>query len=261
MGRRYSSVGLSRRDGSRWSGRRGFLPTQLASLSLWLRSDMGITTDTGGVSAWADQSGKANDASQATSGVRPDFTASDANFNGFPSVNFVRGTADFLQIAHHASVSLTAGYTVYVVMNMPTAVAGEYFIIGTWGTATSAQEWLIQPRTGAGWGAMLVRSAALGSVAIAGSPATLLDTGSTLVARGTFRADDTTAAIRVDGGTELTDTVTSHNVSASQVLALGHAVGALTATYDCAEVIIVQREVTATEDTAIMAYLDTRYGL
>jgi hypothetical protein len=44
-----------------------FAPTQLAGCTLWLRSDQGITLNGTKVSAWADQSGQGNGASQGTS--------------------------------------------------------------------------------------------------------------------------------------------------------------------------------------------------
>ena len=41
-----------------------FVPTQLSGCQLWLRADEGVTLSSGLVSAWADQSGNGNNASQ-----------------------------------------------------------------------------------------------------------------------------------------------------------------------------------------------------
>lgn len=52
------------------------------------RGDLGVTTVSGKVSLWADQSGNGNDASQSTAGLRPTFNASNVNFNGAPTVDW-----------------------------------------------------------------------------------------------------------------------------------------------------------------------------
>jgi hypothetical protein len=56
-----------------------------SAVKLWLRADLGITIGTG-VSAWADQSGNANDFAQGTGGSQPAFEA--AGYSGLPSVLF-----------------------------------------------------------------------------------------------------------------------------------------------------------------------------
>ncbi|WP_456429130.1 Pvc16 family protein [Rhodocaloribacter sp.] len=50
-------------------------PDQLPGLRLWLRSDLGVTYDAEGVSAWADQSGEEHHALQSDADRRPQFTA------------------------------------------------------------------------------------------------------------------------------------------------------------------------------------------
>ncbi len=63
-------------------------PTQLdpaaAHVFLWLRSDVGVTSSSGTVSNWSDQSGDGKDASQATGGNRPTLTAND--YNGYSTI-------------------------------------------------------------------------------------------------------------------------------------------------------------------------------
>ena len=237
-----------------WDGEHGgstFLPTKLANLSLWLRSDMGITTDTGGVSAWADQSGAENDAAQATSGVRPDFTTSDANFNGHPSVNFTASADDFLTVTHAANLQLSgAGYSIYWAVNV---AVGTTHILGVKGT-----EWIIQSSNSGNGGnlAAFVRNAAdTAFISVTGDN---LDTGTTVVFRFQWKADDVTLGTRIDAATEDTGTGVGHHLDTGDVV-IGDAADA--ADFDCAEIIIVQREVSATEDTAIMGYLNARYGL
>lgn len=57
-----------------------------AALVVWVRADLGITTVSGNVSAWADQSGNGNDFAQASAGNRP--TYNTAPLNGQPTLRF-----------------------------------------------------------------------------------------------------------------------------------------------------------------------------
>jgi hypothetical protein len=64
-------------------------PASLGSLALWLRveNDAAVTTVSGGfASATADKSGNGRHYSQATGSRQPAFNASDADFNGQPSL-------------------------------------------------------------------------------------------------------------------------------------------------------------------------------
>lgn len=74
-------TGRSRaRDRSRPSGGAPlWTPLQFVPTA-WLRADMGVTLATGAVAAWADQSGNARNFSQGTAPNRLSFTASDAAF-------------------------------------------------------------------------------------------------------------------------------------------------------------------------------------
>jgi len=65
-----------------------FLPPQVGNLVSWLRADMGITLNGSNVSAWADQSGNGNHVTQATAVKQPTYVASDASYNGLPTVSF-----------------------------------------------------------------------------------------------------------------------------------------------------------------------------
>lgn len=76
-----------------------FSPDQIAGLTLWLDPTKGITTVSGKVSGWADQSVSGNNASQATAANRPVFNASDATFGGQPSLSF-DGAATFMSFLH-----------------------------------------------------------------------------------------------------------------------------------------------------------------
>ena len=85
-----------------------FAPTDIAGLALWLRADLGITKDGSDlVATWADQSGNARDATEATN--QPLWVANQANGN--PIVRF-DGTNDRLNTA---SYSLAQPLTMFVV--------------------------------------------------------------------------------------------------------------------------------------------------
>jgi len=67
-----------------------FVPTQVPGCVLWLRSDLGITLDTSGnVEQWTDQTGDLSKTlSQSTPSYRPTYIASNAAYNGAPTLGF-----------------------------------------------------------------------------------------------------------------------------------------------------------------------------
>lgn len=74
----------------------GFAPTNLANLATWYRSDLGITLNAGGVSAWADQSGNAQNLFQATAAKQPVYNASDSGYNNHPTLSFAKANSQVL---------------------------------------------------------------------------------------------------------------------------------------------------------------------
>lgn len=80
-------LGLGLSQNGRATSSAPFLPTDIPGLRLWLRSDMGLTQATDLATAWADQSGNGNDfASNNPIAGGVQFTASDPDFNGLPSL-------------------------------------------------------------------------------------------------------------------------------------------------------------------------------
>ena len=88
-------LGLNGLGIGRTRGSGTFLPTSISNCKLWLRADLGVTTSGGLVTAWADQSGNGNNATDPGVGVRPALTASNSNFSNQSTVDF-DGTDDFL---------------------------------------------------------------------------------------------------------------------------------------------------------------------
>ncbi len=82
-------------------------------LQLWLKADAGVTAAAGKVSAWADQSGKGNNASQPATDMSPELV-NDAG-NGKPALRF-DGADDFLEVADSDSVSIAGDITTFYVV-------------------------------------------------------------------------------------------------------------------------------------------------
>src|SRR5438128_2330986 len=80
-------------------------------LQLWLKADAGVTAGAGGkVTAWQDQSGKGNNASQTVADTSP-LLVNNA-INGKPVLRF-DGVDDFLEVADSDSVSITGDITTF----------------------------------------------------------------------------------------------------------------------------------------------------
>lgn len=95
-----------------------FAPTDVAGLMLWLAADrIGGLSDGDPVGAWADLSGHANDASQATASKKPTYRAGVAH--GRPVVRF-DGADDYLAIADNAGLRLAGGMTCIAVLSLTT---------------------------------------------------------------------------------------------------------------------------------------------
>jgi hypothetical protein len=93
----------------------------------WYRSDL-LVTQSGTVSAWGDSSGSGDvnrNATQATSGLRPTYSASDSNFNNRPSITSALASGRLLQTGTW-SVALPQPYTVFAVCRLLSAATNSY---------------------------------------------------------------------------------------------------------------------------------------
>jgi hypothetical protein len=93
---------------------------------LWLRADAGTTTNGQQVSAWNDQSGNGNNATQGTSDNRPLFIASEPLANNRPVLRF-DGINDWMQTATH----ITDNVGTLMIVARKTAGFGGYRTIFT----------------------------------------------------------------------------------------------------------------------------------
>lgn len=101
-------------------------PLTVPGLMAWYEADFGVTTVSGRVSAWADQS-LAGDTNrtliQGTAAFRPTFNAADANFNGHPSMTFSGADPDFLNPTGNWSVSIAQPITTFSVHSVSSLAA------------------------------------------------------------------------------------------------------------------------------------------
>ena len=82
-----------------------------ANMSVWLRSDTGITTVAGAMTAWTDKSSNANNAS--ASGTGP--AVSSGALNGYDTVNF-NGSSNYMTIADAATLDLNAAGVSFIAL-------------------------------------------------------------------------------------------------------------------------------------------------
>ncbi len=62
-------------------------PSSISGLKLWLKSDVGVTLNSGNVSNWADQSGNGNDVFQPSASNQPAYVLN--TLNGYPTLRFL----------------------------------------------------------------------------------------------------------------------------------------------------------------------------
>lgn len=113
------------------SGGSAINPGTVANLNLWLDASVGITLNGADVSAWADQSGSGNNATQGVAANQPAFSAT--GLNGNPTIEF-DGVDEFLQcngpVASFVGEDLP--YTFFVVQNAgPSITNGAWLNFGT----------------------------------------------------------------------------------------------------------------------------------
>jgi hypothetical protein len=94
-----------------------FTPISLSPL-VWLRSDLGITTISGNVSTWADQSGNGYNVSQSNGSDRP--TYNTGGLNGRQKLTWTSGNM-FLQNTAFTFATNTQSMDIFVVATLTTA--------------------------------------------------------------------------------------------------------------------------------------------
>jgi len=111
-------------SGGGGGGAAPFYPSDIAGGQWLYDAARGITLSGADVDAWADQSGRGNDLSAASAGVRPLLNVSDAQMNGQPSVEG-DGASEWLRRAVMSLSGTLSNLTVFVVMKLVTNVNGR----------------------------------------------------------------------------------------------------------------------------------------
>jgi hypothetical protein len=103
-------------------------PADLPGIENWFLSDTGITLSGSNVTAWQD-SLTSKSVTQATSVNQPTFTASNANFNGLPTVNFSNSsTPSSIFLQNNSDFSYSGTFPLYIFMVVrKTATTGSAY--------------------------------------------------------------------------------------------------------------------------------------
>lgn len=222
-----------------------------SAVELWLRADLGITLNGGNVSAWADQSGSADNggagshhAVQGTAGNQPLYVASDATFAGQACISFNKARPDVLASAVWTTAPTVVG-TFFIVCNSDGAAATEVFC--------SFAE--------AGTGE-LYQNAAADVQYFQGS--TLLFVGETTVAVPSVLGVDRNGAATncyQNAITALNTGAAGSGALTKIIVAANTSAGAGPLGGKIAEIISINRIATLAERTATMRYLGARYNI
>lgn len=229
--------------GALWS------PRSVASATMWLRADQGITTVSGAVSAWSKITG-VGDFTQTIVAYRPAYSASGGP-NGTPYVSF-DGTDDELT-SGPASSSLI------------TATAGELWAVVyvTAATANDASYFVnhgIVADTGGMWG-LHVRT---GPTLQAGNFDGTADKAESAVSAGAWlkvrwRHSGGNVGITVNNGSEVT-VASGNTASLTNLVAIGTSAGAIHFSGRLAEVFTANAPLSAGDQASMWDYLARRYG-
>ena len=224
----------------------GFLPTQLPTLRLWIRSDLQVTSVAGAVAAWADQSG-AGDVNrnfvQANAVHQPTYSASDPSFNNHPSVTFALtpNTLFMDMVGNWSGGNLPQPFTMIVVGS--DAGSGSEVFFGQ----TGANNWNVCAT--AGFYGASVGTNLLGTTADSVTPKIIMIEAS----------DPANSTVRVN---RLTAEVMGNGIFGTlPQMELGGAQGGHCLVGKIVEVIVYGRLLSTNEKATLMSYLGSRYKI
>uniref|UniRef100_A0A6M3IKR0 Uncharacterized protein n=1 Tax=viral metagenome TaxID=1070528 RepID=A0A6M3IKR0_9ZZZZ len=111
-----------------------FSPLSIAGCKLWLDAAQGVTLNGSNVSAWADQSGAGNHATQGTALRQPAYAAAGWSA-GIPTVDFDASNTEWLSFAGTGFPA--DGLTVFCALSQ-TSTAARQAVIGTGDASSNA---------------------------------------------------------------------------------------------------------------------------
>ncbi|MBL7716231.1 MAG: putative Ig domain-containing protein, partial [Bdellovibrionales bacterium] len=250
----------------------------LGAPSLWLRADAGVTLTASKVSTWADQSGNANDATQATAADRPIVTTGFGT-NNSDAISF-DGSSDFLTLAGLGMANNIAGATVAMAQrhgSVPASTTQTFLGISANGATGGTGTYRLNFRAISDAGATGCQNAlqsdtddngAGASITPAVGPTVLYGSNFAHVTRANFAnaagADEMlvkSSGVAEATNTTLTFAANATNATNSAAINLGRRTnGSQFYNGDIAEVLFYGRKVTDAERDVLMQYYNARYG-
>ena len=232
----------------------------ISGLVLWLDAAKGVTTNNSSITAWADQSSKANDASGATAAP----TLVSSSINSLPAAHFVATSSQQLTIADATSLQFGTG-DFYI------AVVSKFDNNPTGGISTGIGT--LFAKLGTGSGLLFFANDFTYPTSFAAGLCNLEDPTPTEVEYAASYNDGTarlyviqrttgTEYLRVNGAQVATS---SSSIDVSEVGSFV-AIGAIMANEaaldgDIAEMIVVGGTLATSDRTTIESYLQSKYGL
>ncbi|MFA6175236.1 MAG: RHS repeat-associated core domain-containing protein [Phycisphaerae bacterium] len=218
-----------------------------AGMKLWLRGDLGVTSNGSSVSAWGDQSGSGNNALQGNGGNQP--TVQSGVLNGKPVIRF-DGTDDNLSIADNVGLS-PATLTAYVVGKYQTGGASTY---GVFLLKSNPSQWtsfgMFRDGGNLKWSINMWNTNYVSSTQSA-------DTW--MVMKGSY--DLSKLKLKVNGGTSVEGNYTSAINYTGDALYLGSGPGGSPLKGEIAEVLLYDHALTESEAGNVETYFYERYGV
>jgi hypothetical protein len=221
-----------------------------SNLQLWLKAGVGAGSVGTNSSEWQDQSGKGNNAMQATTSAQPSVTANQINFN--PALVF-NGSTDYMDMTTNLGLTGTADCAVYCVLQQ--SGGGLQVFFGTKaGTSNDLQLYTTpgSPTTVDYWGTGAVLHGT-----------TLLPAGTTYIS-GHEKAGTGTgqATVYIDGNLDNTGTIALSMGTGNRRIGASAAGGSVVyyTTGDIAEIVAYTSALTSAQRSQLLSYLLFKYG-
>ncbi len=226
-----------------------------AGLQLWLKADAGVTTNANGaVTAWADQSGQMNDATQYDDTQSP-FWVGDA-VNGKPAVRFT-DAPQYLDVASSPSTALAGDLTTFVVLKADDFATWRGIWAKTIGARAAPNDYYLNTGNGA---AVLYRADAATTPAQGVTSTFTVPSGSYAVVG--FDIAGQTVTHYLNGGADRPGAITIVPGDLGMPLRIGSRDDLVTQMKgEMAELLIYDVALTGADRTTVVNYLAAKYGI
>lgn len=224
-------------------------------LQLWLKADTGVTTNANGtVSAWTDQSGQANDASQWNDAEAPSWVG-DAG-NGHPALRFT-AAPQYLDVFSSTSIALPGDLTTFVVLKADDFATWR----GVWAKTVGARAEPNDYYLNTGNGVAVVYRADTGTTAAQGVTSTFGVPAGSFVVVG-FDIAGQTVTHYLNAQADRPGTITLAPEDGGMPLRIGSRDDLVTQMKgDLAELVIYDKALPAADRATVLNYLGAKYGI